>query len=60
MLERERKTVNPAGNPKLRSLAPEQSFARFENLTEKLLKVPKDEVDDKRAEREQAREHKED
>jgi hypothetical protein len=49
MLERERKTVNPAGNPKLRSLAPEQSFARFENLTEKLLKVPKDEVDDKRA-----------
>ncbi len=33
-------------------------FKRFENLTEKLLKVPKGEVDKKRAEQEKARKRK--
>jgi hypothetical protein len=36
------------------------SFDRFEALTEKLLKVPKEEVDEKRAEWEEARKHKQD
>jgi hypothetical protein len=60
MLERERKTVNPAGNPKLRSLAPEQSFERFEDLARKLVRVPKEEVDEQRAQQEKARKHKQD
>jgi hypothetical protein len=33
----------------------ESSFEHFEHLTQKLLKVPKEEVDEKRAEREKKR-----
>ena len=40
--------------------ADSSSFERFEALTEKLLKVPKEEVDEKRAEREKARKRKQD
>jgi hypothetical protein len=36
------------------------SFDRFENLTEKLLKVPKEEVDEKLAERKEARKREQD
>lgn len=39
-------------------LADSPSFDHFEALTERLLKVPKEEVDDKRAEREEARKRK--
>jgi len=35
-------------------------FENFESLATKLLKVPKDELDEKRAEREKARRHEED
>ena len=35
-------------------------FENFEGLVTKLLKVPKEEVDEKRAEREKARRHKQD
>jgi hypothetical protein len=35
------------------------SYERFEALTEKLLKVPKEEVDEKRAEREKKRRQEE-
>ena len=67
-VRKETSTVNPAGSPKLTKLAPEESythhdektpFENFENLTDKLLRVPKKEVD-KLREREQARKRKQD
>lgn len=41
-------TENPAGSPKLRSVKTAE-FDRFEDLTRKLVKVPKAELDEKRA-----------
>jgi hypothetical protein len=50
-------TMNPAGSPKITDTTP---FENFEGLAAKLLKVPKEEVDEKRAERKEARKHKQD
>jgi hypothetical protein len=60
MLEREVKTVNPVGNPRIRPITPggdyeKTPFENFEGLAAKLLKVPKEEVDEKRAEQKKAR-----
>jgi hypothetical protein len=46
-------TSNPAGSPKVTPVAPSSSgkpeaFQAFENLTRKVLRVPKSEVDEKR------------
>jgi hypothetical protein len=53
-------TANPAGSPKitggaLRRGYDKTPFENFEGLAAKLLKVPKEEVDEKRAEQENAR-----
>jgi hypothetical protein len=63
------RTVNPAGSPTLTPIAPEDDYSRnnektpfenFEGLATKLLRVPKEEVDQKRAEQEKARRRKQD
>ena len=41
-------------------LADAPSYERFEALTEKLLRVPKQELDEKRSEQEKARKRKQD
>lgn len=56
-------TMNPAGSPKIIDTTSRRDygntpFGNFEGLTAKLLKVPKEEVDEKRAEREEARKGK--
>ena len=56
-LDRQTATVNPAGSPKITDTTPRENhdktpFENFEGLATKLLKVPKEEVDEKRAERE--------
>jgi hypothetical protein len=58
-------TSNPAGSPKITDTTPRRGsetalFANFEALTENLLKVPKEEVDEQRAEQEKARKRKQD
>ena len=54
------RTTNPAGSPKLtlRESHDETPLESFEDLTSKLLKVPKEEVDQKRAEQKEARKRK--
>ncbi len=44
-------TTNPAGSPRLTVTTPRTPFENFEGLATKLLRVPKEEVDKKRAER---------
>jgi hypothetical protein len=58
-------TVNPAGSPKITDTTPrethdEMPFESFEDLTTKLLKVPKEEVSKRRIEWKEARKHKQD
>ena len=53
-------TVNPAGSPKITDTTPREDhekipFENFESLTSTLPKVPKEEVDEKRAEWEETR-----
>ena len=59
------KTTNLVGNPRFRDVTPRGNhdrtpFENFEALTTKLLKVPKEEVDEKRIERTEARRYRED
>jgi hypothetical protein len=56
-VDTETRTVNPAGSPKLTKKTP---FENFENLATKLLKVPKEEVDEKLAECKETRRRKQD
>ena len=54
-------TANPAGSPRFTETPHEGDktpFENFEDLTTKLLQVTKEEVDEKRAERENARKRK--
>ena len=53
-------TTNPAGSPKLTINTLRTPFENFEGLATKLLQVPKEEVDKKRAERENTRKRKRD
>jgi hypothetical protein len=47
-----KKQENPESGTKAFFVVGDSAHTRFEALTEKLLKVPKEEVDEKRAERE--------
>jgi hypothetical protein len=62
---KETQTVNPAGSPNLTDTTPRRDyrktpFENFEGLAAKLLKVPKQELDEKRTEQDKARKHKQD
>ena len=67
-IEQNPRTANPAGAPKLTDTTPRRDyshdqktpFENFEGLATLLLKVPKEEVDEKRAEQEKARKREED
>jgi hypothetical protein len=51
-------TVNPVGSPRFTETSSGEEktpFENFEGLASKLLRVPKEEVDEKRAEREKKR-----
>ena len=54
------RTTNPAGSPKLTPGEGHQKtpFEKFEGLTSRLLKVPKEEMNERRIERKEARERK--
>ena len=54
------RTTNPAGSPKLtpRESHDKTPFESFEDLTSKLLKVPKEEMNERRIERKEARKRK--
>jgi hypothetical protein len=56
----EKKRNKETGSEREALLADAPSFDRFETLTEKLLRVPKEELDEKRAEQEKARKRKRD
>jgi hypothetical protein len=51
---------NPGSDTKAFFVVGDTAHTRFEALTEKLLRVPKEEVDEKRVERENARRRKRD
>ena len=60
-VSRKAATTNPAGSPKITDTTPRKTpFENFEGLAANLLKVPKEELDEKRAEREEARRHEQD
>jgi hypothetical protein len=64
-VNRESNTTNPVGSVRIiRDTPPKDHdktpFENFEGLAGKLLKVPKEEVDEKRAEEEKARKRKKD
>ena len=55
-----KKQENPESGTKAFFVVGDSAHTRFEALTEKLLRVPKAEVDEKRAEREKSRKRKRD
>ena len=55
-----KKQANPESDTKAFFVVGDSALTRFEALTEKLLRVPKAEVDEKRAEWDKARKRKQD
>ena len=55
-----KKQENPGSDTKAFFVVGDTAHTRFEALTEKLLRIPKEEVDEKRVERENARRRKRD